>query len=331
MNDLKKDYSFQCFLEMVADISNKEYLIKAWVNHTEDNLGFEPYEETFSRSLKGILEYPENWGLSKLQYNVTMNFLEAFMDYAEESGLEMIYLPDHEIETPQWDKIMQLAKKVVDIFDYDPKVFPKLFEEAREKSTIKRLSNNYSFQELLLMISNLSSDDPVNNIRSKEVATDSGLRPYYRYFTRITETVQNNQNWHLQPRQQELLLSFLNALLGYCLTINMDKLSNWSIDDPSWENIRISARGVLRKFEYTPKDLDALFKKQQKEKNEREAEQKSAQQTCVQASCQDNLNEIAAQGKQETKKTSSWQVVKWVFWVCFFVFLLSQLLFHLKV
>lgn len=108
-------------LDDVYHVSDKEYQEKVWIRGegTEVN----DFGETvcnFFEDTDPLLENYKEFGLTESQYSILKKFRDQFEWFVDEFRFfsDENYLPDDFIETPEWEKIMQLAKQILKEFNY---------------------------------------------------------------------------------------------------------------------------------------------------------------------------------------------------------------------
>src|ERR1700722_19885773 len=102
------------FLKNIYRISNKEYQKRIWI----EGLGpechdFDEAVNDFFGDGDPILENYKDYGLSQFQYRLLKKFREKFRIFADTNDF-----PEEFINTPEWAKIMSLAKDVLKAFNY---------------------------------------------------------------------------------------------------------------------------------------------------------------------------------------------------------------------
>ena len=103
-------------LERVANVANKEYQKRVWIR------GDGPEEDSFDDAVcdffmecESILERNKDFSLDNLQYQ-----LKIFHDEFENFPMRHDW-PGDFIDTPEWEKIIDLAKEVLEGFQYQKK------------------------------------------------------------------------------------------------------------------------------------------------------------------------------------------------------------------
>jgi hypothetical protein len=102
------------FLQNLYRISNKEYQKRVWI----DGIGpechdFDEAVNDFFGDAKPILENYQDYGLSPTQHQLLKKFHDEFSIFADKNNF-----PEEFIESPEWTKIMDLAREVLKAFNY---------------------------------------------------------------------------------------------------------------------------------------------------------------------------------------------------------------------
>lgn len=109
-----RQYILKEFLRNISHIADKEYQKRVWI------LGKGPecddFDETCCRFFDigdPMLHNYQEYKISDIQYAVLMNFHREFQLFADEH-----YGPEEFIDTPEWARIMEMAKEVLQAFNY---------------------------------------------------------------------------------------------------------------------------------------------------------------------------------------------------------------------
>ena len=103
-------------LGTIKDISDKEYQRRVWIRGEGPEV--DNFDETvcfFFDDVEEIMEKFRQYGLTKNQYQILKEFRDKFEDFVDN---RTHYLPEDFIDTPWWQKIMNLAADVLKAFDY---------------------------------------------------------------------------------------------------------------------------------------------------------------------------------------------------------------------
>ena len=109
-----REQILESFLENLYGISDKEYQKRVWVQGSGPEV--DDYDETATDLLhegEGILEAYKSFGIKITQYKKIKNFLSEFKKFSDDHDL-----PEEFIDTPEWARIMDMAKEVLKAFDY---------------------------------------------------------------------------------------------------------------------------------------------------------------------------------------------------------------------
>ena len=104
-------------LETVECVSDKEYQRRVWIRGEGPEV--DDFDETccfFFDNGDPLLENYKEFGLTESQYLVLKNFRDEFDVFVDDH-----YRSQGFIDTPEWDRIVNLAKDVLKVFDYQKK------------------------------------------------------------------------------------------------------------------------------------------------------------------------------------------------------------------
>ena len=105
------------FLKNLYRISNKEYQKRIWIEGAGPEChDFDEAVNDFFGDGEPILENYQDYGLSQSQYRLLKQFHDEFRIFADKNDL-----PEEFIDTPEWAKIMGLAKDVLKAFNFSKK------------------------------------------------------------------------------------------------------------------------------------------------------------------------------------------------------------------
>ena len=114
MNDVERKQIFETFIRMIDHISNKEYQKRAWIKGGEAD--FDEFVCLFFGEGDPILNDYKNFGITEAQYYMLKKLRDEFRIFSDVNDL-----PQEFIDTPEWEKIMNLAKEVLGAFNYKEK------------------------------------------------------------------------------------------------------------------------------------------------------------------------------------------------------------------
>lgn len=117
LSDDDKKQIIESFLDAIVGISDKEYQRRVWI------LGEGPECDDFTETTchffeegDDILEKYKDFGISSEQNDLLVKLRDQFDQFVK--GPRPSYLPQEFIDTPEWAKIMSLAKDVLKAFHY---------------------------------------------------------------------------------------------------------------------------------------------------------------------------------------------------------------------
>ena len=111
MSDIDRKQIMQTFIRMVDHISDKEYQKRAWIKGEEAD--FDEAVCLFFGDGDSILENYKDFRITEAQYKTLKKLRDEFRVFADENDL-----PEEFIDTPEWAKIMDMAKEVLKVFNY---------------------------------------------------------------------------------------------------------------------------------------------------------------------------------------------------------------------
>lgn len=123
MTDENRRQLLNSFLRTIDTISDIEYQERVWIR------GEGPEVDDFGETVchffddgDPIFEYYEAYGISKNQYKLLLKFRDAFRFFSDKN-----YHPFEFINTPEWEKIISMAKELLREFNYqkDSEYFSK--------------------------------------------------------------------------------------------------------------------------------------------------------------------------------------------------------------
>ena len=115
-NEDKKQI-LEALIEIVSDISDKEYQQRVWIRGEGPEAA--DFDETvciFFQVGDHVVEEYKNFGLTEYQYHLLKEFRDQFEAFADNNNW-----PPKFIDTPEWARIMNMAKGVLKAFDYKNK------------------------------------------------------------------------------------------------------------------------------------------------------------------------------------------------------------------
>src|SRR5579871_2566870 len=102
------------FLQNIYCISNKEYQKRIWIEGAGPEChSFDEAVNDFFGDGDPILENYQDYGLTKVQFELLQKFRDEFNIFQKRN-----HFPEEFIDSPEWAKIMDSAKEVLKVFNY---------------------------------------------------------------------------------------------------------------------------------------------------------------------------------------------------------------------
>ena len=101
-------------LNVIAGISDKEYQKRVWIRGEGPEV--DDFDETICNLFQdgdGVLAEYKDFGVTEIQYQLLKKFRTEIQVFSDENDW-----PPEFIESPEWEKIMNSAKEVLDAFNY---------------------------------------------------------------------------------------------------------------------------------------------------------------------------------------------------------------------
>ena len=108
--NIKQTPILEALIRMVEHISNREYQKKSWIEG--EGADFDEAVCLFFGYCDPVLDSYQDYGLSKHQYQTLKVFRDEFEEFSDDNSW-----PPSFIDTPEWAKIMDRAKEVLDAFN----------------------------------------------------------------------------------------------------------------------------------------------------------------------------------------------------------------------
>ena len=106
------------FLQNLYFISDKEYQKRVWIEARGPEVhDFDEAACDFFDLGECIFNNHESYGITDNQYNLLIKFRNEFEAFSDKNNW-----PDDFIDTPEWAKIMEMAKEVLKAFNYQKKL-----------------------------------------------------------------------------------------------------------------------------------------------------------------------------------------------------------------
>jgi hypothetical protein len=113
--DSRKDI-LNSFLGTIQSISDIEYQRRAWICGDPPGTDFDETVNSYSLDAEGILEHYKDFEITEVEFQILKKFDEQFRDFYSKNNW-----PHEFIDTPEWARIMELAKSVLKAFNYPKK------------------------------------------------------------------------------------------------------------------------------------------------------------------------------------------------------------------
>ena len=117
-SEADNEYILNEFLRNVSHISDKEYQKRIWIR------GEGPECDDFTETVchffddgNPIIENYKDFGITDSQYILLIKFRDEFREFSRRHDF-----PQEFIDTPEWAKIMKMAKEVLEAFNYQKNV-----------------------------------------------------------------------------------------------------------------------------------------------------------------------------------------------------------------
>jgi hypothetical protein len=104
------------FLENIAHISDQTYQERVWIStdrSKRDDFDFDEFVNWFFDIADPVLDDYKNFNITESQYQLLIKFREVFDGFSDEHDL-----PQEFISSPEWKKIMEMAKEILKAFNY---------------------------------------------------------------------------------------------------------------------------------------------------------------------------------------------------------------------
>jgi len=112
MEDIDKRQIIASMLRIVDHISDKSYQRRVWIKGEGPEV--DDFDETichFFQGAEGIIDHCKEFSLTEDQLQILMSFRDELQKFSDENDLPELF-----IDTPQWGKIVQMAKEVLAAF-----------------------------------------------------------------------------------------------------------------------------------------------------------------------------------------------------------------------
>lgn len=224
-------------LETIEGISDKEYQKRVWIRGEGPEV--DDFDETccnFFGDGDPLIENYKDFGLTDKQYHLLVKFRDEFDAFCYGPALKH-YLPEEFIDTPEWARIMEMAKEVLKAFNY-------------QKYRIEPKINQKQVAEVLSILENISHSQvhqkaPID----KKVRPHAFLEEIMQHLfndSAFKDVLNNYKLYDLSNEQYYLLKKFYEALTQYLEYADSTQL----FKDPKGHQIQEMAKEVLKAFNY---------------------------------------------------------------------------------
>jgi len=112
--NINRNQIIEAFFRIINHISDKNYQYRIWIRGEGPEV--DDFDETICNFFNigdPILDDYKKFRITESQYKIIKEFRDRFRDFADENDL-----PEEFIHTPEWGKIMEMAKEVLKVFNY---------------------------------------------------------------------------------------------------------------------------------------------------------------------------------------------------------------------
>ena len=111
---LDRNYILQRFLGLISDISDKEFQMRVWIK----GIGPEciDFDETCERFFLGgvnVIKDYKDYGITEHQHEILEEFKILFRKFSNDNDFPELF-----INSPEWQQVVDKAKKVLEAFNY---------------------------------------------------------------------------------------------------------------------------------------------------------------------------------------------------------------------
>ena len=114
LNNEEKKYILSEYLRNISHIPDKEYQKRVWIRgEGPECQAFDDAVCDFFDIGEPILDDYKDFKITDSQYELLIKFRDEFREFSRKYNL-----PQEFIDTPEWEKIMETAKEVLKVFNY---------------------------------------------------------------------------------------------------------------------------------------------------------------------------------------------------------------------
>ena len=111
---LDRDYILKDFLRLISRISDKEFQMRVWIK----GIGPEciDFDETCERFFLGgvnVIKDYKDYGITEHQHEILEEFKILFRKFSNDNDFPELF-----INSPEWQQVVDKAKKVLEAFNY---------------------------------------------------------------------------------------------------------------------------------------------------------------------------------------------------------------------
>jgi hypothetical protein len=137
MIDIDYDPTMENFLLKTFAISSKDFQRRVWIQGIGPECDdFDENVIVFFQYSEWLLQEPDKYRLNSNQVKLIKRLVEKYAAFCDKSDLDLdYYMPERFIDFPEWTEITEIAKKVIDSFNYkyDYAEIQKRFREKNER------------------------------------------------------------------------------------------------------------------------------------------------------------------------------------------------------
>lgn len=112
--DKDKKYTLNEFLRHLSHMQDKKYQRRIWIkNEGPECQAFDDAVCDFFDIGDPILDDYKSFGVTEIQYKLLKTFRNEFKAFSDENDF-----PEDFIDTPEWERITEMAKEVLKAFNY---------------------------------------------------------------------------------------------------------------------------------------------------------------------------------------------------------------------
>lgn len=224
----------------IANAADREYQNRVWIRGEGPECGdFSEFINIFFDTGEPVLENHKGYGLSDDQYRLLAGFakeLDAFLDFTRGKW------PQEFLRTPEWKKVMSMAKEVLQSFGRE------LLPITRNKEKI--MSN------FLKNIAYAADEQCQENLWVKHIGTERDTFDKFinRFYYGCDDILEDWACFGLTVKQRNLLRDLSREIDSFYPCFPSKFSASVFLHTPEWKKIVQMAQEVLRAFNY-PKPI----------------------------------------------------------------------------